>query len=186
MKKAIIFLSFILGLQWQSTQADDKDMIDKLGREAINTLTKPNSSTSDVESQFLTLLVRDFAIQDIAQFVMGRYWKSSTDDEKSRFVEIFKHRLKKAYASRFREYQGVKFTVNTNRRQSGYSIVNSSIQKPGDPAVNVDWWVKGGKIHDVVISGISMRSTLRDDYNALVASHNGNISNFLKDLESRA
>jgi phospholipid transport system substrate-binding protein len=184
--KAVLFVLFAFQTVSLASADDSTVMIDKLGREAINTLTDPKSKLPEVENKFLALLTRDFAVKDIAQFVLGRYWKTADDSQKERFVAIFQHRLTKAYASRFKEFAGVNFAVKGNREDAGYSIVNTTIQKVGGPETQVDWWVKGGKIHDVVIGGISMRSTLRDDYNAHVAKHGGQMDVFLKDLESRA
>lgn len=181
----LLFL-FMAPLINNSHGDDPSAVIDNLGREAISTLTNPNANLSEIEAKFLTLLSRDFAVKDIAQFVLGRYWRTANEEHKARFIEIFQHRLKKAYASRFKEFAGVNFKVNNSRQESGYGVVSSTIQKTDGPAVPVDWWVKDGKIHDVVVSGISMRSTLRDDYNALVANHNGQMDKFLKDLESRS
>lgn len=169
-------------------QADESHsaVVDKLGREAINTLTNPGSDLVEIENKFLTLLTRDFAVKDIAQFVLGRYWRTANEDQKARFVTMFRHRLKKAYASRFKEFSGVNFKVKNSRQESDYGVVSSTIQKAGGPEVSVDWWVKSGKIHDVVVAGVSMRSTLRDDYNALVSQHNGQMDSFLTDLEKRS
>ena len=128
-----------------ASYSDDSAIIEKLGREAINTLTSPNSKLPEIEAKFLTLLTRDFAVKDIAQFVLGRYWKTANDEQKNRFVSIFQHRLKKAYASRFKEFTGVSFKVNNSRQESGYGVVSSTIQKPQGPEIPVDWWIKNEK-----------------------------------------
>lgn len=187
-KLKLILLFLFVTPMLCSVQADESHsaVVDKLGREAINTLTNPSSDLAEIESKFLVLLTRDFAVKDIAQFVLGRYWRTTNEEQRSRFVSIFQDRLKKAYASRFKEFSGVNFKVKNSRQEADYGVVSSTIQKAGGPEVSVDWWVKGGKIHDVVVSGVSMRSTLRDDYNSLVSQHNSQIDNFLNDLEKRS
>lgn len=168
-------------------QKDDQSaiIVDKLGREAITTLTNGQLGQSEIETQFLSLLNRDFDVNKIAQFVLGRYGRTATPEQMTQFREIFTQRLKKAYANRFKEYKGVTFTTKDSREDNGYGIVNSIIQKPGGEAIPVEWWVKNGKIYDVVISGISMKITLRDEYTSLLASHSGNMDSFIKDLQSR-
>jgi phospholipid transport system substrate-binding protein len=169
-----------------AAESSSIQLVDKLGREAITTLTDPNAPQADIEARFLTLLTRDFDVSKISQFVLGRYWKTADQQQRDTFSKLFIHRLKKAYANRFKEFRGVNFQVKGSREQSGYDVVNSFIKKPDGPEIHVDWWIKGGKIQDVVVDGISMRTTLRDDYYALVDSHSGNVANFIKDLEKRS
>lgn len=161
-------------------------LIDKLGREAVNTLTNDKAEQNQIQSQFLTLLHRDFDVNKIAQFVLGRYWRTANESQRDQFTKLFIDRLKIAYANRFKEYKGVKFTTKTQRNEKDYAIVSSTLQKPSGPEVDVDWWVKENKIHDVVVDGVSMRTTLRDDYYELVNQHSGDLDKFLKDLENRA
>lgn len=187
---SILVLS-IFSLSTTHGAASQKDnssvaIVDKLGREAISTLTNGQLGQSEIESQFLILLNRDFDVAKISQFVLGRYGKTATPEQMVRFKEIFVHRLKKVYANRFKEYKGVVFTTKDSRQDNGFGIVSSVIQKPGGEPIPVEWWIKGGKINDVVVSGISMKITLRDEYTSLMASHSGNMDIFLSDLEKRA
>lgn len=182
---SVFFLSTLCGV---ASQKNDQAavVVDKLGREAISTLTNGQLGQSEIESQFLSLLNRDFDINKISQFVLGRYGRTATPEQMAQFREIFTQRLKKAYANRFKEYKGVTFTTKDSREDNGYGIVNSIIQKPGGESIPVEWWVKNGKIYDVIVSGISMKITLRDEYTSLLASHSGNMDSFIKDLKSRA
>lgn len=159
-----------------------KSFIEDLGRRAIASLTKPGASQSQLESNFQSLLEEGFDVQAIGQFVMGRYWNRMSDDQKTRFIPIFEDRLKKSYANRFQEYRGVEFKVKDARQEGDHIVVSSTIQKPGGPLTPVDWRVKGGKIHDVKVEGVSMSITIRDEYSALVQSNNGDIEKFMSAL----
>jgi phospholipid transport system substrate-binding protein len=159
-----------------------KAFIEDLGRRAIDSLTKPGVSQSELESRFQSLLEEGFNVRAIGQFVMGRYWNAMTDDQQARFIPIFEKRLTKSYANRFQEYRGVVFTVKDARPAGNHVIVTSTIQKPGGPITPVDWRVKDGKIHDVKVEGVSMSITIRDEYSALVQSNNRNMEAFLSAL----
>lgn len=180
MKMVVLFVSLI-----GAGHCSSKALIEDLGRRAIQTLTDSDDSLDQIERRFVALLEEGFDVRNIAAFVMGRYWRQATSDQQDRFVRIFKDRLKKAYASRFREYRGVRFEVGNVSQRGNMDSVVSTIQKPGGPRTNVDWRVKGNKIQDVIVDGISMSVTLRDDYNSLLARKNGDIEAFLKDLEAR-
>ncbi|MBW8309140.1 MAG: ABC transporter substrate-binding protein [Candidatus Paracaedibacteraceae bacterium] len=170
---------------------NSKSFIQDLGNRAIQILTNSNDSLEQVEDHFVVLLDEGFDVSHIANFVMGRHWKSENatpeqrQKQKDRFTTIFKIRLKKAYASRFREYRGVKFEVGEVRQRAGADFVKSTIQKPGGPKTDVEWRVRSGKVQDVIVDGISMSVTLRDDYSSLLSQKKGNIEEFLKALEAK-
>lgn len=160
----------------------EQAFIEDLGRRAIESLTRPGVSKSELESSFRSLLEEGFDVNAIAHFVMGRYWKAMSPEQQSRFIPLFENRLVKSYANRFQEYKGVNFVVRDTRSDGRYVIVSTTIQKPGGPPTPVDWRVRGRKIHDVKVEGVSMSITIRDEYNALVQRNNGNIETFLSQL----
>jgi len=180
---SLVAILFFSQLSSQSALADNpagaKAFIEDLGRRAINSLTKPDVSQEQLESNFEKLLNEGFDVPGIARFVMGRYWVQMNDEQKERFVPLFKARLKKSYANRFQAYRGVIFVVKDARQEKDHVIVSSTIQKPGEALTPVEWRVAGGKIHDVKVEGVSMSITIRDEYNALVQSNNRNIEKFM-------
>jgi len=182
-KKFFYFLITILFLNHTSLATDSaKSFIEDLGRRAIESLTKPDVSQSQLESNFQSLLEEGFDVRAIGRFVMRRYWDRMSPAQQDRFIPLFENRLKKSYANRFQEYRGVEFKVKDARQEGNDIIVSSTIQKPGGPLTPVDWRVRDGKIHDVKVEGVSMSITIRDEYSALVQSSNGDIENFLNIL----
>ena len=109
-----------------------------------------------------------------------------TPAQQTRFIPIFETRLKKSYANRFQEYRGVEFKVMGSHVQGGTVIVKSTIHKPGGPVTPVDWRVYGGKIHDVIVEGVSMTITIRDEYSAAIQSHNRNMESFLNAIGGKS
>lgn len=164
---------------------DSKSLIENLGQRAIATLTNSTEPTGKIEDQFVKLLDEGFDVPKIAQFVMGRYWRQASGEQQQKFIKLFTIRLKRAYANRFREYKGVKFVVGGVNSRDGSDYVKSTIQKPGGPKTDVEWRVENGKIQDVIVEGVSMSVTLRDDYNSLLGQKNGNIAAFLTVLEEK-
>jgi len=180
----IVTLLFFSQSHLLQASEDAKSFIEDLGRRAIDSLTKPGVPQSELESKFQDLLEEGFDINAIGRFVMAQNWRRMTPDQKERFIPLFEKRLIKSYANRFQEYRGVIFKVKDARTERHYVIVASTIQKPGGPLTPVDWRVKNGKIHDVKVEGVSMSITIRDEYNALVQSNNGNIDAFLSELST--
>lgn len=178
------FLSFNCSATLGAPTEAEK-LINDLGERAIKSLT--DGSQNSIDTTFLQLLDEGFDISYIAGFVMGRNWKSFSDVQKDEFRAIFRQRLKKTYAIRFKEYKGVNFKVKSSRTEGKRQIVQTVIQKEGGPATLVDWVVvataAGYKIHDVVVEGISMSQTMRSDYSASYLREGANPEAFIEYLK---
>lgn len=172
---------------YAATSSNSEIFVQNLGKKAIDTLTSGSLSDDEIKSQFRSILEEGFAVTNIAKFVMGANWRKLDAGQQEQFRSIFAKRLENAYAARFREYKGVAFAVKGSRQEGdGGIVVNSTIQKPGGPIVNVDWKIYnangGEKIFDVTVDGVSMSITLRSDYNSAFQSKGGDVGTFLKDL----
>ena len=183
---AVVFLLGVCPPSFADNEASAKNFIEGLGRRAIASLTKPGVPQSTLEANFQSLLEEGFDVPAIARYVMGRHWKVMTLTQQTRFIPLFEARLKKSYANRFQEYRGVEFKITGSRPQGGTVIVKSVIQKPGGSVTPVDWRVSGGKIHDVIVEGVSMSITLRDEYSAAIQSHKGNMESFLNAIGGKS
>lgn len=168
-------------------EADEaKKFIETLGKEAIETLTNPQTPDDEIEKRFEKFLDRDFALPEIAAFVLGKYNREISSETKQKFLSIFRERLKISYAARFKQYRGVKFNVKSASPAGSNGVaVKSTIQeaKPNAPLVGVEWKVRkinqGWKIFDVSIDGVSMATTLRTEY-ASAITNRGGLEQFLQ------
>jgi phospholipid transport system substrate-binding protein len=95
------------------------------------------------------------------------------------------------YSQRFNEYSGEQFKVLKTTPQGEEAFVNSQIIRPsGGPPVKVDWRLKkegsGYKIVDVIIEGISMVTTQRDEFSAVIQRNGGQLDGLTKALREKA
>jgi phospholipid transport system substrate-binding protein len=113
-----------------------------------------------------------FDTQYSARLVLGKHWRTATDDQKKRFVDAFYQSLLKNYGSALVEFtsdrmkilpaqidaKGESATVRTEiKRSNGTRIpVNYQLRKTPD----------GWKAWDVVIEGISYVKSFREDFGA--------------------
>jgi phospholipid transport system substrate-binding protein len=134
---------------------------------------------------FERILNDNFDMDKIARFVLGRYWKIATKDEKKEYVSLFRNMIVKVYSKRFNDYSGQKFEVNASKEIGrGDIIVNSSILSPNSkPAVAVDWRLRKGKIIDVIVEGVSMSVTQRSEFNTVIQRNGGKISALIDHLK---
>jgi phospholipid transport system substrate-binding protein len=156
--------------------ADPAAMISNLGSRALEVLGKGANQSQRVE-RFRELLRQDFDVPGIARFVLGRYWNTASEEQRTEYVKVFEDYVAMAYATRLGEYTGETFKVTGSRPDGDGAIVSSQIVRPSGAApVKVDWRLTGRdgkyKISDVSVDGISMAVTQRSEF-ASVIQHNG-------------
>ncbi len=171
--------------------ADDaKKFIDGLSGDAIGSLTGTTLTQGDRENRFRSLLEAHFDLPGISKFVLGRYWKLANDSQQGEFQKLFETLLVQSYAKTFAQYGGDKFKVTKSMADSdGSVVVNSYVDRPNGDTIHLDWRVadQGGSmlIVDLVVEGVSLRTTHRSDFASAIQSNGGTIEGLLKVLRQK-
>jgi len=164
--------------------------IQKMGDKALLMLTDKDIARSTREARTRQILRENFDVPTIARFALGTYWNQATDAEKKQYMSLFEDMIVKTYATRFEEYSGQSFKVDS-ATDSGErdSLVNSRILQKDGPPVSVQWRVRkkdgGMKVVDVVVENISMSVTQRSDFSAVIQSGGGKVAALLKSMQTR-
>jgi len=187
---ALLCVSFLAAAPARAG-GDAQGLISDLGRRAIEVLTQKKISDSQREQNFRRLFDEGFDVNSVSRFVLGRYWNTSTEPQRREFVKLFEAYVVKAYAVRFSEYTDQQFKVTGSRPQGDdESLVTSEIIRPeGGPPIKVDWRVVSAagapKITDVVVEGVSMAITQRDQFASIIQRNGGEVDALLKLLREK-
>jgi phospholipid transport system substrate-binding protein len=173
-----------------ASTGDAEQFISNLGEDAIGSLTGSGLSESDRQTRFRKLLEAHFDLPSISKFVLARYWKIATDAEKAEFQKLFETLLVQAYAKKFAEYAGERFKVsNAHANDDGSVVVNSVIDRPNGDVIRLDWRVEdqGGdkKISDLIVEGVSLRTTYRSDVASVIQNNGGKVAGLLDALRQK-
>ncbi len=148
-------------------------------------------SQDQLKQRLAAIADQDFDAPRIAQFVLGRYWRTASDAERQQFVAAFREYMVQIYASRFRQYGGAKFKVLGQRQEGNTSMVTTEIDRSsGQAPAKVIWQVAkqpgGYKITDVTIEGISQAVTYRQEFSSVIEQHGGQVSALTQQLLQKA
>lgn len=196
MNRRLFFISCIVaviaghGLQAQTALAvGPAEFIRDMGREAIDSLTAHNLTTNERQKRFRDILKRAFDMRTIARFTLGRYWRVASKQERQEYYGLFEDFIVQAYAIRFQDYSGQAFEVGKvqeiNKRDKW---VLSKIIQPKGPPIQIHWRVRSGNGHrivDVVVEGISMGITQRDEFASVIRNSGGKIAGLLDALRKK-
>lgn len=186
----LLFLGLLVGTPVQAAAPSDAGaFIDGLVHDALGTINSKQTTEEDRTKHFHDLLEKDFDMQWISHFVLGRYWNSASEQDRQQFIKLFTEYVVRSYSQRFSEYSGETVKIVGTRDAGDNAIVRSEIVHPngGDPA-KVDWRVRKGedgyRIVDVDVEGVSMIVTQRDQFGS-VMQHEGGVAGLNKTLEQK-
>lgn len=140
------------------------------------------------------IMERRGAMPEIARFVAGTSWRGMSEDQQARFVEAFTGFVSTVYARRFEEYAGQARTNGlfsmdevTDAGRKGM-LVRTLINRVNEPPIVVDWLVtdRPGKIviSDIVIEGVSLLVTQREEIGSMLEARNGDVDKLIDHLAS--
>jgi len=170
--------------------ADASVFMNELWHHAVEVLSK-KLPQSERLTRFRELFHADFDGPGIARFVLGRYWRSASEQEQQEFLRLFEDYVVFVYGTRLSNFNGETFKVRSSRTDDSGTVVSSDIVGPsGDAPIKVDWRLitdKGAfKINDVVIEGISMLVTQRSEFASVIQRHGGQVGGLLTMMRERA
>jgi phospholipid transport system substrate-binding protein len=169
--------------------ADANAFMNEMWNRAVEVLSKKVSATERL-TRFRQLFQADFDGPGIARFVLGRYWRSASEQEQQEFLKLFEDYVVFVYGTRLSSFNGETFRVKGSRPEGNGVVVATDIINPGgEPPIKVDWRLISDngafKINDVIIEGISMLVTQRSEFAAVIQRHGGQVGGLLEMMRER-
>ncbi len=140
------------------------------------------------------IMERRAAMPEIARFAAGVAWRSMSGEQQTRYVSAFSKFVSAIYAARFQEYSGtasgaelyqIGRVVDAGKKGM---LVKSTIARQGEAPVAVDWLVTDSPgrvvIADIVIEGVSMLVTQREEIGGMLESRGGDVERLITDLSA--
>ena len=185
--KIVFFLaSFLLPFNvygQDSTGKRAETFIGILSSEALKPATD-KSLTKQARQEKISMLLSDgFDMPWIARFVLGRNWRLATPSQRKEYLSLFKSIIEHTYSRQFQDYSDQKIAVKGHKLGNRkYIFVSSRIFDPTRSNINIDvnWRIvpagNSFKILDVVIEGVSMGVTQRNEYASVLKRNGSNIA----------
>jgi phospholipid transport system substrate-binding protein len=109
-----------------------------------------------------------------AQLVLGKYWRTATEDQRTRFIKAFQDSMLQNYGNALVNFTANKMKVQPGRIDPGadQASVSTTINRDDGTTVPVIYVLhktsEGWKAWDVKIEGISYVKSFRDDFAAQI------------------
>lgn len=171
--------------------ADAEKFIQKTTQQGIEELINSNVSETEKKARFTKLFNDDLDLDFIGKFVLGRYWKTSSQQQRTDFIDVYRKLNIQTWSERFNEFKGKHFEfIGTEKSKSADQIfVNTQVPMDEGAPASVKWRVKetNGRLRivDIIIENVSLAQTARSEYTAYIKKSPNGIDGLIKDLRAR-
>jgi len=153
----------------------------QVGNETLNTLSDRSINQAKREAVVRNLLVNHLDLEAVGRFCLGRFARGLDDGQNQEYRRLFEEYLVKVYSALLAQYNGETLVVHDGTRETdGIFLVNSQINRPSGPPIRVEWKVadKSGdaKVTDVIVEGVSMAFTQRQQFESVIQNNGGRVS----------
>ena len=191
-KKYLIFISFII---FTLTNISNSNSIepDIFVQSTVNRASQVLSDnlTKDQKIEKLKSIAEETVdIEGIGMYTLGAYRKTLSEDQKREYKILFKQYFLKTFSSRLAEYSNPEIQVNSKEKlNKNYTMVSSILVATEQrPEINIDWriYTKNPddlKIRDLVIEGLSLARTQKEEFSSIIQSNDGNIEGLFINLK---
>ena len=128
-------------------------------------------------------------ITGIGFYSLGTHRKNISKKQLDNYKKIFEAYFLKSFSSRLAEYSNPEIEVNSkNIINANYTIVSSTlIATDSRPEVKIEWRVYTKDpdnllIRDLIIEGLSLARTQKEEFSSIINSNDGKIEALLKNL----
>jgi phospholipid transport system substrate-binding protein len=161
--------------------ADEKsaasDFVNNIGKQALAIISNTEKSKEEKAAALEQLFTKNVDIDWIAKFVVGRYWKIATDDQKKQYMDNYRAFILSHYTTNFAEFSNADFEVTKIiADDNGGNIVTMRIKRPQAEDIVVDYTIKKSdkgalRVYDITVEGVSMITTQRSDFSSYIAQN---------------
>lgn len=112
-----------------------------------------------------------FDFERMSQWVLGRYWRTATPEQRQRFTQEFRALLVRTYATALLDYTGeqdVVYLPFQGKPGDQEAVVRTEIKQPSGPNIPIYYAFfkgkDGWKVYDVSVEGVSLVTNYRSAY----------------------
>jgi len=130
-------------------------------------------------------------IRGIGLYSLGVHRKNLSEEQEIDYMNAFENYFLQSFSSRLAEYSNPIINVDSKKKiNENYTIVSSTLAGTEKrPAVKIEWRVytknkERPLIRDLIIEGLSLARTQKEEFNSIINSANGDIKVLLESLRN--
>jgi len=178
-----------------SVENDVSALVQKMADEVIVKIVESNASP-EVKIQAMRIIFDTYAdMETVSRFVLGQHWRSADRETREQFVDVFTNSIVHTWTRRFLEFAQpamvFRFDVTrTHTSPDGRDVFVTTLVGAGDQGnpVTIMWRFSNRapfRLVDIIVEGVSMAMTYRNEYAAILSRNNGDIAHLMEEIRSK-
>jgi len=144
------------------------------------------------EQALLELVRRSFDLPLVGKFVLGRYWRKATFEQKNAFLEVFELAAVRSFSPMLNDIPLDSFKiVRVTYKNIDNILVFSTIESGNKEVIKIHWRLRkvyinpAYRVIDIIAEGVSLIVTMRAEYTTVI-KRNGGIDSLIAALRKKA
>ena len=188
--RKILLILFFFNLLFSKVHSIEPDVFVQSTVNRASMILSKDISKEEKISGLKSLAKKTVDIRGVGFYSLGSARKSLDEDQLKEYFILFEDYFLKSFSSRLSEYTNPKIEVQGKKvLNQNYTIVNSLLIATNErPEVKINWRVYTKDpnyplIRDLIIEGLSLARTQKEEFASILNSNNGNILALFKTLE---
>tara|TARA_A100001015_G_scaffold75625_1_gene83945 strand:- start:32 stop:616 length:585 start_codon:yes stop_codon:yes gene_type:complete len=188
--KKILLILLLLSINTSNVYSIEPDVFIQSTVNRASQILSKNISKEEKINELKSVAKETVDIKGVGFYSLGSARKNLNDSQKIEYSKLFEDYFLKSFSSRLAEYTNPEIEVNNKKfLNKKYTIVNSLlVATPERPEVKIDWRVytkdpENPLIRDLIIEGLSLARTQKEEFSSILNSNDGNINALFKTLE---
>ena len=189
-RKPLIFLILIYFFYQNSVFALDSEIFVQSTVNRASKILGEDISKEKKMEELQNIAKETVDIKGIGFYTLGAIRKTLNDNDKKKYTQLFEKYFLKSFSSRLAEYTNPEIDVQGKEvLNENYTIVKSVLKETKDrPEIKIDWRIytkdpEQPLIRDLIIEGLSLARTQKEEFNSVLQSNNNDINELFKTLE---
>ena len=191
-KKILIFISFLI-IFFSNTGKVYSIEPDIFVQSTVNRAAKTlggNFTKKERIEKLKVIASETVDIIGIGYYTLGSYRKNISNKQIKEYEVLFEQYFLKSFSSRLAEYSNPEIEVISKKKiNENYTMVSSILVSTEQrPEVKIDWRIytknpKDPKIRDLIIEGLSLARTQKEEFSSIIQSNDGDINALFSTLK---
>jgi len=170
---ALLGITPATGAQVTTSPEKAEKFIQDIGNRGFALLAKYDDKDVQHREEFKTIVRQGFDLDLIGRFALGGAWRSASPEQQREYQQLFAAWVLDSYSRRLGAFKGETFSIMGSQPIADTdALVQTEIKRPDSAPIKAGWRVReiDGqlKIIDVVVEGVSMALTQRQEFASVV------------------
>ena len=192
MKKILIYFLFSIffTFNFNHVLSIEPDVFVQSTVNRASKILSDNLSKQEKINELKVIAKETVFVKKVASYSLGSHRKTLTEEQKIKYLFLFEKYFLKSFSSRLSEWTNPEIEVFSKKIiNKNYTMVSSTLRGTNErPEVSIDWRIytkdpSNPLIVDVVIEGLSLARTQKEEFSSILNSNDGDINSLFKTLE---